>query len=241
MSESNSDNKDVIEEAVVEKVTKAKKTTKAAKAKKVEEVVVEKKAVEKEAVEKEEVIVAPYITADKKEAGSKSYTSYFAIAAGVVFLAVLTAVTFFQDEYKSVVASVETFISADEVVSDSSIATQDADLGFFEAATSNNNGQMSDQIVQANYGYQPVAMNQSRNDSFNKMREERRAAYEEAMRVHNAKMAERHELRTAAFNRMDQERITRQQKIDVMRVKTQQIHLEMQQKMQAAYAEFNAI
>ena len=236
MSESNSDNKDVIEEAVVEKVTKAKKTTKAAKAKKVEEVVVEKVA-----VEKEEVIVAPYITADKKEAGSKSYTSYFAIAAGVVFVAVLTAVTFFQDEYQSVVASVETFISADEVASDSSIATQDADLGFFETATSNNNGQMSDQIVQANYGYQPVVMNQARNDSFNKMREERRAAYEEAMRVHNAKMAERHELRTAAFSRMDQERITRQQKIDVMRVKTQQIQLEMQQKMQAAYAEFNAI
>ena len=36
MSESNSDNKEVMEEAVVEKVTKAKKTTKATEAKKLQ-------------------------------------------------------------------------------------------------------------------------------------------------------------------------------------------------------------
>ncbi|MCK4705644.1 MAG: hypothetical protein KAT90_09200 [Gammaproteobacteria bacterium] len=224
MSESNSDNKDVIEEAVVKKVTKAKKT---AKAKKVEEVVASE-VVEKVAVEKEEVIAAPYISTEKKEDASKSYVSYFAIAAGVVFVAILTTVTFFEDEYQSALASLETLITTDEVVSESTVASSDS-------------GQMSDQIVQANYGYQPVVMNQARNNSYNEMRNNQRAAFEESMRQHNQKMAERRDLRTAAFKNMDQVRIDRQKKFEVMREKTQQIQLEMQQKMQAAYNEFHSI
>ena len=247
MSESNSDNKDVIEEAVVKKVTKAKKTTKASeakkatKSKKVEEVVASEVVVEKVAVEKEEVIAAPYISTEKKEEASKSYASYFAIAAGVVFVAILTAVTFFEDEYKSALASLETFITTDEVVSESTVASQDANLGFFETATNNDSGQMSDQIVQANYGYQPVVMNQAGNNSYNEMRNNRRAAFEETMRQREQKIAERRELRTASFKNMDQARSDRQKKFEVMREKTQQIQLEMQQKMQAAYNEFHAI
>ncbi|MDH5388734.1 MAG: hypothetical protein OEY06_09810 [Gammaproteobacteria bacterium] len=220
MSESNSDNK-----AVVEKVTKAKKT---AKAKKVEEVVASEVVVEKMAVEKEEVITAPYISTEKKEDVSKSYASYFAIAASVVFVAVLTTVTFFEDEYQSALASLETFITADEVVSESTVA-------------SNNSSQMSDQIVQTNYGYQPVVMNQASNNSYNEVRNNQRAAFEESMRQHDQKMAERRELRTAAFKNMDQTRIDRQKKFEVMREKTQQIQIEMQQKMQAAYNEFHSI
>ena len=236
MSESNSDNKDVIEEVVVEKVAKAKKPT---KTKKVEEVVASEVVVEQAAAEKEEVSAAPFMA--KKEDASKSYVSYFAIAAGVVFVAILTTVTFFEDEYQSALASLETFITTDEVVGESTVASQDANLGFFETATSNDSGQMSDQIVQANYGYQPVVMNQARNNSYNEMRNNQRAAFEEAMRQHDQKIAERRELRTAAFKNMDQARIDRQKKFEVMREKTQQIQLEMQQKMQAAYNEFHSI
>ena len=236
MSESNSDNKEVMEEAVVEKVTKAKKTTKATEAKKAtkskkvekvvaSEVVVDEVPVEKMVVEKEEVIAAHHSTTEIKEEASKSYASYFAIAAGVVFVAILTSVTFFEDEYKSALASLEIFITTDEVVSEST----------------NDSGRMSDQIVQANYGYQPVAMNQTRNNSFNERRNNQQAAFEEAMRQHDQKIAERRELRTAAFKNMDQARIDRQKKFEVMREKTQQIQLEMQQKMQAAYNEFHSI
>lgn len=246
MSESTSDNKEIIEDAGVvsksktakaEKVTKAKAapTSKAktvAKTKKVEEVV-ESEVI----VDEEEVIVAPHITSKDEVAASRSYVPYFAMAAIFLLVVTLTVMTFFQKEYQSVVASLTSITTADEVVSESSNAAQESDLAAIDTVVSNDNVQMSDQTFQANNGYQPFAMNQQRNNSFNDRRQNQRAAYEESMRKHNERMAEMVELRTAAFNRMDQNRM----KMEVMRTKTQQIQLEMQQKMQAVYDEFHAI
>ena len=242
MSESNSDNKEIIEaEAVVsksdakvikdEEVTKAKKTVKAKKAKKVEEVVASEVVVE-------EVAAAPYLKDTKNKEASKysaSTSTYLSIAAGILLVVTLTVVTFFQDEFVTTVASLIPITTADEVVSDSSVAAQDSDLA------SNGNAQMSDQTMQVNYGYQPVAMNNAGNMDLNEIRQNQRAAYNEAMRKHNERMAGMNELRTAEFKRIDQERIDRQKKFEVMRTKTQQIQFEMQQKMQAVYDEFHSI
>jgi len=239
MSESNSDNKKVEDAAVsevksddVETVVKAKKTT---KAKKVESVVASEAVTEEVAVEKEAVTAAPYIAATKVEEVKKSSSTgtYMAIAAGVLLVVTLTAVTFFQDEYDSVVASLTSIITEEN--------TQDVDLTAVEAEVSNDQVQTFDQIVQANNGYQSFAMNQDRASAFEEMRQNRRAAFEESKRKHDERMAEMYQLRTAAFERMDKNQTEMRNKMEVLRTKTQQIQLEMQQKMQTAYNEFHSI
>ena len=238
MSESTSDNKEIIEDAEVvskpkkakvKKATTAKKVAKTTKAKKAEEVVV--------SADEEEVVVAPYINKKDEVTTSSSYVPYFAMAAIFLLVVTLTVMTFFQKEYQSVVASLTSITTADEVVSDSSNVAQESNLAAIDTAVSNDNVQMPEQAFQANNGNQAFVMNQDRNNAFNERRQNQRAAYEESMRKHNARMAEMVELRTAAFNRMDEKRM----KMEAMRTKTQQIQLEMQQKMQAAYDEFHAI
>jgi hypothetical protein len=54
-------------------------------------------------------------------------------------------------------------------------------------------------------------------------------------------MAEMYQLRTAAFDRMNQDQANMRNRMEVLHTKTQQIQLEMQQKMQTAYNEFHSI
>ena len=266
MNDSNSDNKDIVEaDAVVsesnadvnkveevkevkktakakKEVKEVKKTTKAKKAEETKEVKKPAKAKKAEEVvaseaasEKEEVNVAPYIANTKKEEVSKTSPStsvYLSIAAGVLLAVTLTIVTFFQDEYESVVASFQSGTVADEVVSETSVATQESGPALV------NNVPMP---AQASYGYQSAKMNQARNNNFKQIREKNQAAYVEAKRQHDVKMAKMNESRMATFKRMNQERVDRQNKFKVMNEKVQKIQLEMQQKMKAAYDEFNAI
>ena len=249
MSESNSGKKEVTETAAVvnesktdvkksEEVKAVKKTTKAKAVKEVKKATTAKKVKKTEEVankvatsevitEKEEVIEAVDTTATENAEVSKPLAStsvYLSIAAGVFLAVTLTIVMFFQDEYEAVVAMQSNTV-ADEVVSDASVTTQ-----------------KPAQIAQANYGYQSAAdVNQARNDYFDEMRKNQRAAYDEAKLKHNERMAKMYESRKAVFERMDQERIDRQNKIKVMREKVQKIQLDMQQKMKAAYDEFYAI
>ena len=241
MSESNSDNKEVIEETVAKKPKATKKP-----ADKKEKVVVAKSesdVVKKSKATKEEVAVtevktdsentAPSLAAKKETEKSVDYGQYYASAAAVLLVLTLTVVTFFDKEFESLVASLTSTDTAAEV----DVAASDV---------INGQVQVSDQIAQpvaaaSSYGYQPFAMNQPRNMSFEEMRKQQRAAYEESMRKHNERVAQSNQLRTASFERMDQNRIDMQKKMETMRVKTQQIQLEMQQKMQAAYNEFHAI
>jgi hypothetical protein len=269
MSESNTDNKEVVKEAVVvsesnsdkvekatkakkattekktatakkaateKKTTTAKKTTKAKTAKKVEEVVVAK------SVSDEKVKAAPSVTnikkEEKKEVVSSSF-NYFSIAAGILLVVTLTVVTFFQDEYESAVASLMSITATEEVAEIEQAASQD-----LVADVSTGNAQVAGQMIQpgyANYAYQGMGQNQVRNNSFDEMVKKQQAAYDEAMRVRNERINEMHQLRTASFQRMDKNQSDRRAKMETMRIKTQQIQLEMQQKMQAAYNEFHAI
>jgi len=226
MSESNSDNKEVIEETVAKKPKATKKpaakkpaAVKKVTAAKADEVILSKTDSEKD---------APSVAAKQEETKSGHFGEYMAAAAAVVLIVTLSIVTFYDKEFESLVAS---FTSSDEV----EVAVSDvADV------------QVADQIAQpvaaaSNYGHQPFAMNQPRNMSFEEMRKRQRAAYEESMRKHNERVAQSNQLRTASFERMDQNRIDMQKKMETMRIKTQQIQFEMQQKMQAAYDEFHAI
>ena len=250
MSESNSGKKEVTETAAVvnesktdvkksEEVKAVKKTTKAKAVKEVKKATTAKKVKKTEEVankvatsevitEKEEVIEAVDTTATENAEVSKPLAStsvYLSIAAGVFLAVTLTIVMFFQDEYEAVVVAMQSNTVADEVVSDASVATQ-----------------KPAQIAQANYGYQSAAdVNQARNDYFDEMRKNQRASYDEAKLKHNERMTKIYESRKAVFERMDQERIDRQNKIKVMREKVQKIQLDMQQKMKAAYDEFYAI
>ena len=262
MSESNSDNKEIVEAEVVSEATsdvnkveieKVEKTTKA------------EKVVATEAVSDEEVGTAPSIAEikkeDKKEDASSSF-NYFSIAAGILLVVTLTAVTFFQDEYESVVASLMSITATEEVAEVAEVAiepsstVQEAELVAVEEIASqelvvdvsNDNVQVADQMIQAgyarvepNYAYQSMVMNQARNNSFDEMVQKQRAAYDNAMRMRNERINEMHRLRTASLQRMDQNQADLRKKMETMRIKTQQIQLEMQQKMQAAYNEFHAI
>ena len=248
MSDSKSDNKEVVEtEAVVTEVkaeevketkkpAKAKAAKKATKAKKVEEVAASETA--EVVVEKEEVNETPYITGSQKEDAPKTSVStsvYLSIAAGVVLAVALTIVVFFQDDYESVVASLKSADEVSEIAANSSVATQDEGVALV------NNVAMPTQPVQTGFGYQSAQMNQDRNQYFSQLREKNQAAYIEAKRQHDEKMAKLNESRAAAFKRMNQQRVERQNKFRLINEKVQKIQLEMQQKMKAAYDEFNSI
>ena len=265
MSESNSDNKEIVEAEVVSEATsdvnkvEIEKVEKTTKAEKVEDV---EKVVATEAVSDEEVNAAPSIAEikkeDKKDVVSSS-SNYFAIAAGVLLVVGLTAVTFFQDEYESAVAGLMSITATEEVAEvaiEPSSTVQEVELVAVEepvsqelvADVSNNNVQVADQMIQSgyarvepNYAYQPMVMNQARSNSFNEMIQKQRAAYDNAMRMRNERLNEMHQIRTASLQRMDQNQADMRKKMETMRIKTQQIQLEMQQKMQAAYNEFHAI
>lgn len=169
------------------------------------------------------------MVAESKQEEKKSthYGEYLAIAAGVVLVCTLTIVTFFDKEFDNFVAS---FTAVEETVEVAVDQASDDQIAQPQVA-----------VAAPNYGYQPFAGNQSRVKSFEEMREIQRAAREEAMHKHNERMAKANELRTASFERMDQRRIDMRNRMETMRVKTQQIQLEMQQKMQAVYDEFHAI
>ena len=234
MSDTNTDKKEVVaEEAVAKAVAKATPS----KAKK-ETVAKKPKAVKKEKTEtvvatevKSEEPLVVEVAAEVKEETKTSSNKYYAMAAAVLLAITLTVVTFFQDEYKTVVASVDAYIAE---------LTQDTDVAETVAMV---NAPMADQVArpEANYGHQAYGMSPAQNNSFNAMRNQNRAAYENSVSKHKARIAEMRELRTASFKRMDEDRIARVKRMEVMNAKTQQIQFEMQQKMQAAYNEFHAI
>ena len=262
MSDSNSDKKEIIEADVVlsesntdsvevkaetvEDVKKVKKTPKAKKAKKTEteaaaeKTVVNEAVIEEVIIDKEDVIESSSIESKKAKKVSKSYAStsvYLSIAASVLIAVVLTIVTFFYDEYESVVAGLQSADVDSVLVSNSTATTQNADI----AVSKINNVQVSDQLSQVNNNFQPAVMNQSRNEYFNEVRKNQRANYETAKRMHDKKMAEMYEARMATFKLMNEERIDRQNKIKVVHTKIKNIQSEMHQKMQAAYAELNSL
>lgn len=252
MSESNTDTKEVVaEEAVAKKPKATKKATTKAKATtsktKKETVAKKPKAVKKEKTEtvvatevKSEEPLVVEVAAEVKEETKTSSNKYYAIAAAILLAMVLTVVTFFQNEYETVVASIDSYIT--ELTENSDVAVNEETLSSDTVATVNDfNMPMSDQIAQPAYGYQSYGMTPAQNTSFNTMRENHRAAYENSVSKHKARIAEMRELRTASFKRMDEDRIARVKRMEEMNAKTQQIQLEMQQKMQAAYNEFHAI
>lgn len=240
MSESNSDNKKTIEDAAISTessadVKKVKKATKTTKAKKTTESKKTKKVVASEdtVTDKKEAKEAPQVIASQDKEVSKSSipsSTYLSVAAGILLVVTLTVVTFFQDEFDSVIANLQT-ISTD---SDVEVATQDTGL------TVDRSGQMGTQNTPFNNGYQPTADQLSRMNSFNESREKQRAAFEKSIRERNEKIAEMRQQRTAEFERLDKNQAEMRKRIEIMRTKTQQIQLEMQQKMQAAYNEFYA-
>lgn len=113
----------------VSKTTKTKKVKKEVEKPTIE--VVAKEAVTEEVTaEKEGVNDAPSITATKEKT-RKSYaltSVYLSIAAGVVLAIALTIVVFFQDEYESVVAGMQTEAVVSEVATDTSVTTQIAEV-----------------------------------------------------------------------------------------------------------------
>lgn len=238
MSDSNSDSKKTNDEVAdvnevkadsQEKVAKVRKTTKAVKAKAV--------VADSAEAEKEPVTVAPYMASGKNKEVKKSSSStatYMAIAAGVLLALTLTTVIFFQQGYESVVASFTSDTAADE-------AGQNAGLAENGAESNANGVHGFDPMMQANYGNQPYAENQARANSFDELRQNRRAAYDESVRRHDQRMAEMYQLRTAAMARMNTDQAEMRNRMEIMQAKTRQIQLEMQQKMQAAYEEFYAI
>lgn len=254
MSEINSDNKDVnVDEVVVKKTAAKKKVTTPKKA--AAEVVAEKpKAVRKAKTPKVEEIVepkpeaavaiesdpvavtTPYMSAGKQQAQPEYRNRYVAIAASLlvaVTIAVIAAVTYFKDE--PVIANM--LLDIDGMMQATDMASDASDESDVEVA------QINDQIVQDVFvpdaGYQAWSARSS--NDFDERRQQSLALIEEARRKHEAKVAEMNQFRTASFDQMDQDRVERLKKLEILRSKTQQIQFEMQQKMQQAYDEFHSI
>jgi hypothetical protein len=160
---------------------------------------------------------------------------------------VVIIASFFQDEYKSVVASLTSSPDVEQVAIETEDTAQDVIIA--------NDETLSDEIIQvveqpvqvtvaepeAFYAYQPFNRPVVQNNAFVDMQQKHRAAFDEAIRQQNARIAEMNQLRTATFKRMDQDRIERLNRLETMRAKTQAIQLEMQQKMQQAYNDFHSI
>ncbi|MDH5710196.1 MAG: hypothetical protein OEZ15_00820, partial [Gammaproteobacteria bacterium] len=148
-------------------------------------------------------------------------------------ITVIAAVTYFKDEpvIANMLLDIDGMMQATDMASDASEASD------VEVA------QINDQVVQD--AFVPDANYQARSarssNDFDERRQQSLALIEEARRKHEAKVAEMNQFRTASFDQMDQERIERQKRLEVLRLKTQQIQFEMQQKMQQAYDEFHSI
>lgn len=201
--------------------------------------------------------VAPYMTGEKKVEASKDQTEKkkcthfgrcYIVGVSLItfsFMVVIVA-SFFQDEYKSILASLQLSPAVEQV------ATETVDIA---QAVTTTNETLSDEIVhpveqpvqatvvqsEALYAYQPFNPPVVQNNTFVDIQQKHRAAFDEAIRQQNARIAEMNQLRTTAFQRMDQDRIERLNSFETMRAKTQAIQLEMQQKMQQAYNEFHSI
>ncbi len=191
---------------------------------------------------------APYMAPKKLQEKTTSYAPYYAAAAGILLVVTLSVATFFQDEYKAVVASASSMMNTGEVATAASRDVSEADSMFVENGSENNNIQGSNQIAQADFnrtqpvfGKQPHVMNQTGNPALAAMRQKHQTSREEAMRRHDERMAKVNASRAAMQQRMDQTPAERRMKMEVLQAKTQQIQLEMRQKMQAAYDEFHAI
>lgn len=199
--------------------------------------------------------VAPYMTGTKKVEVSEKQTEKkkctpfgrcYIVGISLVTLSFLVVIvaSFFQDEFNSVVASLNSD-TVDEVVAVTDITEPVVTVN--EQSIIDEVVQVTDQPAQATvvraepfYAYQPF-MPVVQNNVFADMQQQHRAAIDEAMRQQNARIAELNQLRTARLEQIEQDRIARLNRFETMRAKTQAIQQEMQQKMQQAYNDFHSI
>jgi hypothetical protein len=209
-------------------------------------------------------IVAPYMTGEKKVEASKEPTNKkkctpfgrcYIVGVSMVTLSFMVVIvaSFFQEEYQSVVASLKSSSTVEQVAIETVDTMQD--LVITADVVTANDEILTDGVVQAveqpvqttaiepeaYYAYQPFNQPVVQNNVFVNMQQKHRAAIDEAIRQQNVRIAEMNQLRTATFKRMDQDRIERLNRLETMRAKTQAIQQEMQQKMQQAYNDFHSI
>lgn len=193
------------------------------------------------------------LASEKATLVSKSHAPYLiAGVVGTVLVAVLTVATFFQDEYDAVVASLDSDSVSEEVADEILSSNQEIEVAVVDAAIIDEilveSAQPSPPSVQTGavnaqpaYVYQAMPTTPVRAPVFNNARQNQRAVYEEAMRRHNARSAALPSLRTASSAPVSQNQNDMQRKMETLHIKTQQIQLEMQQKMRAVYEEFHSI
>lgn len=194
------------------------------------------------------------LASEKATLVSKSHAPYLiAGVVGTVLVAVLTVATFFQDEYEAVIASQDSDSVSEEVADEILSSNQEIEVAVVDAAIIDEilvsesaqpslpSVQTAAVNAQPDYVYQVMPVTPVRAPVFNSARQNQRAVYEEAMRRHNARSAALPSLRTASSAPVSQNQNDMQRKMEALHIKTQQIQLEMQQKMQAVYEEFHSI
>ena len=204
--------------------------------------------------------VAPYMTGKKKDDASDvqnvrkekkcgPFGRCYVVAVATVLISFMFVIvaSFFQNEVRSIVAGLSSVMVEEEVVEVADVSV-DANT---DKAIADNVSQQAELVVQqpkviapapvATYPYQPVYGYSSQNRIYDGRLQQQRAIQDELRHLQQAQMAELRELRTAAFNGINHDRAERLKKREELRVRSQQMQLEMQQKLQQAYNDFHSI
>ena len=180
------------------------------------------------------------LASEKTTLVEKSHAPYLiAGIVGTVLVAVLTVATFFQNEYEAVIASLDSDSVSEKVADETLSSNQEVEVAIADAVI--NDEIAVSENAQPDYIYKAMPVAPVRTPDFNAIRQNQRASYEEAMRRHNARNINLSSLRAATFAPVSQNQNDMQRKMETLNIKTQQIQLEMQQKMQAIYEEFHSI
>lgn len=210
--------------------------------------------------------VAPYMTAkqeievsenlaEKKVKKCSPFGRCYIVGVSLVLLsfAVVLVASFFQDEYRSVVASVTSNFADEAVVVEASAIEQDVAVAAIETAIETevsvtDEVQATAQPVQVNavrpvaaYPYQPYNMYAVQNRGVEEKLRKQHEFQNELMQMQQARIAELEALRTKTFYNVDQDPNERYRAVEEIRSNIRDLDLEIQKKMQQAYNDFHSI
>ena len=188
----------------------------------------------------QKIKIKAYFTGEKtknKRECTGSLCKYYTVVVStlLIIFSVVSITTFFQKEVDAVVASLT-----------STDALKDVEVATDEIPVIDNKALLPVASVAApvtpphfanpsySYGYQPY------DASFENKRQQP-SVQNTLMSQHNARMEEMKKQRTAAFDRIKQERADRVKRREARYAKTQEIQIEAQKKMQQSFNQFHHI
>jgi len=204
--------------------------------------------------------VAPYMTGKKKDDASDEHNARkekkcgpfgrcYMVAVATVLLSFMFVIvaSFFQNEVRSITAGLSSIFVEEELVEVAEVTADDT-FNTNETTADNVFQQVELEIQQpkvnipvASYPYQSVYGYSTNSRIYDGRLDQQRAIQDEIRHMQQVQMAELRELRTAAFNGINQDRADRLKKREELRIRTQQMQIEMQQKILQAYNDFHSI